>query len=317
MYQTTWRPTVTSRSIFKTVRLSQPSHSNQNLVDEYLRWKKTSTRTAAKSYAIWVRRFQKFVNKPPEELVLDDWTLFFESLDKSYAQSNVSYGMMVISNYLRFWHQSGRLSRLPISLIRGRQAEVKSHHAVTDEEYALLLSYLLKRGEKALRDQLILCLLHDTGVRISELLNLEIGDVIGGDCEAVIKTAKTTTFRRIFWGELSEGLLQRYLVVRMQTDDESEWLFPSRRKGYDGPLQARSVQRMLRGLCEEAGISSKICPHSFRHAFIHKHALAGVPDSIIATLVGHSTPHTVSHYTKLSRKEFEDVARKRLRLEST
>lgn len=273
------------------------------------------TRSAASSYAIWIRRFQYEVNKQPEEFTIADWTRFFAPFEGRYAPSNISYGMTVISNYLRYWHILGRLPRFQMELIKVRKAAVKSHHSITDEEYALLLSCLLKRGEKSLRDQLILVLLRDTGMRISELLALEVGDVIGGDSEAVIKTAKTTAFRRVFWSELAEELIQRYLVERMNDGPDNDWLFPSRRSDCDGALKPRAVQRMIKVACREAGIDAKISPHSFRHAFIHKHAMAGVPDSIIATLVGHSTPHTVAHYTKLSRREFEEVARRRFALE--
>ena len=81
-------------------------------------------------------------------------------------------------------------------------------------------------------------------------------------------------------------------------------------------LAVKTVQRMMRRVTREVGIDRKLTPHSFRHAFVHRLARLGVPDALIAQAVGHSTPFSVSHYTKLSRPELEEVARKQFEARS-
>ena len=155
-------------------------------------------------------------------------------------------------------------------------------------------------------------LLHDTGMRIGELLSLQIED-IEEDKSAVIRTEKTIRSRRVFWNADTDTILQNYLVDRINSGPkDSEFLFATRRMKADRGLSARSVQRMFLRTLRDAGIARKLCLHSFRHSFIHRLAKLGVPDAIIAQLVGHSTPFTISHYTKLSRPEFQGYALKQL-----
>src|SRR5690606_11290368 len=124
---------------------------------------------------------------------------------------------------------------------------------------------------------------------------------------------KTVRQRRVFWNEETDDVLHRWLVERVNGGGESDWLFAYEWNGKERHLTPRSVQRMMKRVLRQAGIERKLSPHSFRHALIHRLAAMGVPDALIAQVVGHTSPHSISHYTKLSRPEFEEVARKQFR----
>jgi integrase/recombinase XerD len=94
--------------------------------------------------------------------------------------------------------------------------------------------------------------------------------------------------------------------------DDTDALFISEASKNGQPLTRRSIARILKITLGKAGIERKLSPHSFRHSFIHRLAKLSVPDAIIAQLVGHSTPATIAHYTKLSRPELRDFAHKQL-----
>ncbi|MEI6561254.1 MAG: site-specific integrase [Verrucomicrobiota bacterium] len=287
------------------------SSSNKDLVEEYLVWKQSYAKPAVRSYRIWVERFQAFVNKPPEALTHTDYTAFARSLEGKHASKGIQYALTVVHNYLRFYFEQGRL-RFPLYLARVPKARSNSHLAITEEEYQTLVESLKAQAHAPLRDLAIIMLLHDTGVRVGELLSLEIED-IEEDRSAVVKTEKTIRERRIFWNPATDLIVQQYLVERINDGTaKCDALFVGDGQYADRPLSRRAVQSMLKRNLHRARIEKKICPHSFRHAFIHRLARLGVPDAIIAQLVGHSTPMTIAHYTKLSRPEFREYAEMQL-----
>jgi len=290
------------------------AQSNFELIEEYLAWKRSYSKTAYRSYRIWVTRFQEFVNKPPEMLRHTDYTAFAQGLQEKYASKSIEFALNVVHNYLRFFSEQGRL-HFPLYLARVPHGFAQSHEAVTEDEYIKIVTMF--RGEQLpqLRELAIIMLLHDTGMRIGELLSLDIED-IEENRSAVIRTEKSFRERRIFWNLDTDDVLQRYLVERVNNNagNESEALFVSKssRDGSFTKITARSIERSFQTHLKNAGINRKLCPHSFRHSFIHRLAKLSVPDAIIAQLVGHSTPTTIAHYTKLSRPEYEHYAKRQL-----
>ena len=288
-----------------------PRVTNDSLIEEYLLWKKSYSKSAYRAYRLWVTRFQVFANKSPEMLSHTDYVRFAESIQNYHAPRGIEFALNVVHNYLRYFAEQGRLN-FPMYLVRVPKAPSRSHAAITEGEYRTIVETLRKTKPMPLRDLAIIMLLHDTGMRLGELLGLKIDD-IEEDKSAVIRTEKTTRFRRVFWNPDTDAILHNYLVDRINSGPkESDLLFATNRANSNGGLGSRSVQRMFKHVLRLAGIDRKLCPHSFRHSFIHRLAKLGVPDAIIAQLVGHSTPLTISHYTKLSRPEFESFALKQL-----
>ena len=308
--------TIFNRSWFTVVPkvFSLPSglsQSNHELIEEYLTWKKSYSKSAYRSYKVWVIRFQTFVNKPPERMNHADYGAFAESLKGRYAPRAISFALSVIHNYLRFYAEQGRL-HFPLYLARVPRGYVRSHEAVAEDEYKMMVAALRAKQPQSLRDLLIVMLLHDTGMRIGELVSLEIEDM-EEDCSAAIRTEKTVRERRVFWNHDTDEVLQRYIVERVnEGPSEVDALFVGENSRTGKPITARSVERMFQDVLKSAGITRRLCPHSFRHSFIHRLAKLSVPDAIIAQLVGHTTPFTIANYTKLSRPEFKHYALKQL-----
>ena len=291
--------------------IPKPTQTNQELVEEYLAWKKSYSKSAYRSYRVWVTRFQTFANKPPEKICYTDYATFAEDLQGRHAPRGIEYALNVVHNYLRFFAEQGRL-RFPLYLARVPRGYARSHEAVTEDEYQMMVEALQKVRPMPLSTLAMIMLLHDTGMRIGELLALEVDD-IEENCSAVIHTEKTVRERRVFWNPATDDILQRFLVERVNhgpTDTEA--LFASIRSRTGRAYTRRNAERMFARALKVAGITRRLSPHSFRHSFIHRLARLSVPDAIIAQLVGHSTPTTIATYTVLSRPEFEHYAQKQL-----
>ena len=279
----------------------------QGLVEEYLMWKGTYRKRAAKAYRVWVERFQNFVEKTPEELTLSDLTLFITTMQQIYAPKNIEYGMSIIHNYLKFWKEQGRLY-LPLYVVRVPRARANSHNAITEQEYQQMLDVLRKPDLIHLRNQAIIRLLHDTGMRVGELCALNVEDI--KDESAIIRTEKTIHSRIVFWTTETGQVVKKYIKARGKVCKdacETNALFIGLSKNSTARLTSRSVQRFVKEIINLAKIDRVISPHSFRHGFIHRLARKRVPDAVIACLVGHSTPTTIAEYTKLSRPETREA----------
>src|SRR5690242_6022108 len=127
-------------------------------------------------------------------------------------------------------------------------------------------------------------LLHDTGMRVVELVSLQI-EQIESDASVAIQSEKTVERRRVFWNLDTDEVLHALIIQRVNHGDGSEWLFTSSRavRG-NQPLTTRSVQRIIERTARSAEIRRHLSPHSFRHGFIHRLAALSVPDAIIAQL---------------------------------
>ena len=287
------------------------SSNNSRLIEEYLGWKKSYSKSAYRSYRLWIVKFQNFVNKEPEDIKYTDYVAFASRLVGLHSPRGIQYGLSIIHNYLRFFLEQGRL-RFPLYLARIPKAMAESHQPVEEADYRKVLDSLKGMNPVPLRDLAIIMLLHDTGLRIGELVSLAVED-LEEDQSAVVRTEKTVRDRRVFWNADTDDVLQRYLVERVNRGPVEECaLFVSRNSRHARAITGRTIQRMFKRVLKAANVPKKLSPHSFRHAFIHRLAKLGVPDAIIAQLVGHGSPNAIAHYTKLSRPEYKEYAHKQL-----
>src|SRR4051812_17389126 len=74
------------------------------LVEDYLAWKQSYTKSAATAYRLWVERFQHFIQKQPEEITVKDVSRFLTYIKPMYAEMNVQFAMNIVHNYLQFYH---------------------------------------------------------------------------------------------------------------------------------------------------------------------------------------------------------------------
>lgn len=155
-----------------------------------------------------------------------------------------------------------------------------------------------------LRDRAMLELLYGGGLRISELVSLNVGQVDLGDGSAVIH-GKGAKERQVLFGEPAMQALERYLeagrpeLVRAAgARRATDALFLNR---FGGRLTARSVQTLIKRHAVAAGIAADVHPHLLRHSFA-THLLDGGADlRIVQDLLGHSSANTTQIYTHVSQ----------------
>ena len=161
---------------------------------------------------------------------------------------------------------------------------------------------------QGLRDRAILELLYGGGLRISELVGLDVAglDLVAGQAVVLGKGDKE---RAVLFGEPAVRALQAYLdVARPELAGGPEPALFLNRSGKR--LSARSVQYAVRRYALAAGIPEEVHPHLLRHSFA-THLLDGGADiRIVQDLLGHTSANTTQIYTHVSRARQAEVTEK-------
>ncbi|WP_438965107.1 tyrosine-type recombinase/integrase [Flavobacterium sp.] len=282
----------------------------------YLNWKETHTNAAFINYKIRLEQFAAFV-APKEKLTDingDDIVAFHRSLEDKYSLNTISYSARILKNFFWFWHGRGMTHFNPKEIIPIRYVSADKE-IVTKEDLEDMSDLLQVDNLQDLQKKLIIHLLWDTGMRISELLDIKISDINDqgkdGLRTAKVRTRKSMRYNLVIWGSDTNDLLNRYLGMRLcMDDDNSNQLFLNPKTGK--VFTPRSIQRWIVELADMATLDKKITPHSFRHGKANYILDQGGSVRDVSALLRHVKPESSFQYMQLSQKRYEDVARKYL-----
>lgn len=277
----------------------------------YLGYKQSYTEGAYMRYGLWLNKFEEVIIKGESEVTVDDISEFKVWLAARYASKSVEYAMTILRNYFVFL----RLKDIPClnpDLIKAPKGRAVSHAAASVEDYKKILAFIEKTMPKNepryFQTQLMIRIMGETGVRVSELTSIRIDDVNLEKCGALIDNKKNKNKRWIYWSFTTNQILLEYLPIRKQMNRNTRALFLGR-KIYDKAITTRSVERMVRMCCEGAGIKN-IVPHSFRHGTAHNILERGGTVADVQKTLGHQSALSSMKYLQYSDKEHERRAKK-------
>lgn len=148
----------------------------------------------------------------------------------------------------------------------------------------------------------IIATFYATGIRLDELLHLQVGDIDSKQMVIHIRQGKGRIPRDI---ALSPVLLER-LRIYCRRYKPKRWLFPSERRA-DGLLDQRTVRYLCRTAGRRAGVKQRIHPHLFRHACATHMLEAGADLRTIQHLLGHADIRTTARYLHVSTRMIQAV----------
>lgn len=279
----------------------------EKAINEYLAWKGTYAPRAAVNYRRPLNIFRN-VNGNKDICTYDipDLVKFKNWITDKYVPCGVQFAMTVIHNFFKFWRLQQK-SCLSPELIKVGKGHPNSHRAVNENEFKKICAVINEPSFVALRDKLIISMLWDTGIRISELTGLNIEQISREDRKVVIPTKKNQTKRIIVWSEETHDLLYQYLPLRAIITRSSP-LFISNCMSGTGRLTGRSIERMIAYYTQKAGIQEKVTPHSFRHGWAHHRLDKKASLPFIQRGLGHRNPMSTHVYLQYTDKDFETQA---------
>jgi site-specific recombinase XerD len=181
----------------------------------------------------------------------------------------------------------------------------------TDEELTALLDACRGRGFNDLRDAAMVRLLLDCGMRVSELVGIDLDD-LDLDAEMVTTiTGKGDRTRPAYFGANTGLALDRYIRARSKHRHAGT---PALFLGERGRLTPDGVRERLKVRAERAGLDPKLVhPHRFRHTNAHDFLLAGGQERDLMRLMGWRTDTMLSRYGNSAADKRAESAARRMR----
>jgi len=147
------------------------------------------------------------------------------------------------------------------------------------------------------RNRAILLTFLDTGVRLSELVNLELADLDVGQRELRVRNGKGNRDRRVYVGSGLARALRLWLEAR-GLKRSATWLFTTR---HGERLDLRNVERIIERLAGQAGLNEpRVTPHLLRHTFATHYIMNGGDPFSLQRILGHSDIKTTMIYVNLA-----------------
>ena len=221
------------------------------------------------------------------------------SRSRGLAESSVARSVVAVRNAVEFTCKEAKTLN-NIKDIKPPKIKMRLPKALTISEIDSLLNTAKSSGNPdALRESAILELLYGTGARISEVVSLNVSDVLkfdGGEVSSLRLTGKGGKTRVVPVGRFAREALDQYLVrVRPGLiSKDREALFLNDR---GGRLSRQSMWTIVSQTAKRANISVDVSPHSLRHSYA-THLLDGGADvRVVQELLGHSSVTTTQIYT--------------------
>jgi integrase/recombinase XerC len=225
----------------------------------------------------------------------------------TYARTTIARRLACLRSFFRYATREGITETNPAKALRTPRAGRKLPHFLTAEQTARLLEAPPANDAMGLRDRAMLETLYSAGLRVAELVGLNLPD---WDREAnvlrVLGKGKKERIAPI--GRYAARALERWLEVRLPDpdapDEEREAVFLNR---FGRRLTTRSIGRTLQKHLQTAGLERITSPHTLRHSFA-THLLDGGADlRAVQELLGHKSLTTTQIYTHVSTRRLRET----------
>ena len=248
-----------------------------------------------------IRRFRLWLNR------------HINDSNQSLSLITQSYHLIALRGFLTYLSRRDiqSLSADKIILPKTARKQVTFLHY---DEVSSLLSQIDLDTERGLRDRAIIELLFSSGLRVSELVNLN-RDHINLNRKEFMVRGKGQKDRPVF---VSKGAAERVSDYLASRHDSLVPLFISYSRftgqtdtsGDYRRLQSRSIQRMVSHYAKMAGITKHVSPHTLRHSFATDLLMNGADLRSVQAMLGHSNISTTQVYTHVTDQHLKDVFEK-------
>jgi len=274
----------------------------------------------AENYRLYLERFVEFSDDIKVEAITSEiirkyrlWlNRYKNTAGDELATITQSYHLIALRGFLGYLGLRDIETLAPTKIILPKVAR-KQVTFLHYDEVERLISGIDITSEAGLRDRAIVELLFSSGLRVSELINLNRDHINTKRREFMVR-GKGQKDRPIFISEAAAGWVDHYLDVRADTLSP---LFISYSKNVEPStsgnfrrLTARSIQRMVSKYALLAGITKHVSPHTMRHSFATDLLMNGADIRSVQSMLGHSSITTTQVYTHVTDQHLREVYEK-------
>ena len=268
----------------------------------YLEIEKNYSPHTILNYKLDLEEFQAFLGEHPVEKV--DYLGVRKYLaimkEKGLQSRSVGRKLSALRTFFRFLTREGFIKANPIVSILSPKLDKHLPQFLTEEDTVKLIESSIPQTLSGMRDRAILETFYSTGIRISELvgLNLDDVDVISGIVKVRGKGKKE---RIVPIGDCATRAIRDYLEKR-NTQTAALFLNPSKRR-----ISDRGVRYMFKKYILRAGMKQGVSPHTLRHSFATHLLNRGADLRTVQELLGHANLGTTQIYTHLTTERLKNV----------
>lgn len=287
---------------------------------EHVEVERGRSQRTAESYHLYLQRLIEFagdieIHKVNAELVRK-WRLWLNRYQNDAGDSlsplTQSYHLIALRSFLGYCSKRDIITLTPekVELPKTRRKQVSF---LSQEETERIMDVVEDQTPQDLRDKAIIELLFSSGLRVSELCNLDRDHINLKRGEFMVR-GKGQKDRPVFISPEASECLAAYLETR---SDDARPLFirysgfkTGDKDGNSFRLTPRSVQRIVAHYAKLAGITKKVSPHTLRHSFATDLLMNGADIRSVQSMLGHSNIATTQVYTHVTDQHLRDIHRK-------
>ncbi|RMG03507.1 MAG: tyrosine recombinase XerC [Acidobacteria bacterium] len=282
---------------------------------EHLRYERNASQHTLRNYAIDLGQFLDYLINigkgnaikvnDIDHLTIREWMAHLYSQNKK--KTSIARKLASLRTFFQFLVREGVLEQNPARLVSRPRIEQKLPTTLSVEEVTKFIEMPDLSTDLGKRDRAILEFLYATGVRVSELVNLNLRDIDFRE-KVVRVTGKRRKQRVVPFGDYAAQALMLYLVEARpkflancppsKRDEQAVFL------NYQGTrITTRSVGRMVEKYIKQCADLHSISPHSLRHTFATHLLDKGADLRAIQELLGHARLSTTQIYTQVSMEK--------------
>ena len=283
-----------------------------NLFFGFLENEKKVSANTLQSYKRDLKQFEKYLEISEEKYKdltdegIKDYIKYMQEEGKK--PSTISRGLASIRSFYQYEAKNKVVEKDPTEGIQSPKIEKRVPSVLTSSEVALLLDQPKNVDLKGTRDKAMLEFAYATGMRVTEIISLNVEDINLETGYATCKNGKKE--RTVPIGEMSLKALKDYMLNARQTmikDDNEKALFVN----VNGQrLTRQGFWKIIKYYKEQAHIDKDITPHVLRHSFATHLLQNGADLKSIQTMLGHSDILSTQIYMQFQDESLKNVYRK-------
>ena len=279
---------------------------------EFLKDDKKLSQNTLQSYKRDISQFHDYLNVNNldyKEVTCEDIENYFVYLrDQNKKTATISRNLATIRAFYQFLIRTKKVKEDPTVGVKSPKVEKKIPSVLTSEEVELLLDQPKTVDLKGIRDKAMLEFAYATGMRVTEIISLEISDVNLDQSYVVCRSRYKA--RNIPLGSISLKALRDYVEkarpILIKDDNETALFVNINGK----KLTRQGFWKIVKYYKEQAHIEKDITPHVLRHSFATHLLQNGADLKAIQTMLGHSDISSTQVYMQFQDDAIKDVYKK-------
>ena len=218
-------------------------------------------------------------------------------LSKGYARTTISIRMRAIRAFGAFLKREGILNANPMDGVAIPKIPISYPEVLSTEEMARLLKAARTPTWHGTRNHALIAMFCDTGLRLSELVSLDVDDVDLNALSVRVRRGKGGKERRAYIGHTLARALRRWIEIRPFAAGSTAFYCTTQGRRLD----TRNVARIIERVANKAGLENRrVHPHMLRHSFATHYIQNGGDPFSLQRILGHSDIKTTMIYVNLA-----------------